>query len=64
MIDIEFVIPICLNGKYLNRINNFLKYGIINYNNNSIKITILVDREENNLLNQLKNLRIYLLLYL
>lgn len=55
MIDIEFVIPICLNGKYLNRINNFLKYGIINYNNNSIKITILVDREENNLLNQLKN---------
>ena len=55
MIDIEFVLPICLKEKYLNRINNFLQYGVINYKNNSIKITLLVDQEEDYLLHELKN---------
>lgn len=53
MIDIEFVIPICLNGKYLNRINNFLNYGIINLNNHSILITLLIDYAEINKINNL-----------
>jgi hypothetical protein len=53
MIDVEFVIPICLQGKYIDRINNFLKYGLINANNHSILVTLLVDCNEEHLAKKL-----------
>jgi hypothetical protein len=43
--DIEFVIPVSLNGKYLQRVRDFKKIGLLNIGKNKVLVNFLVGRE-------------------
>lgn len=51
--DIEFIVPVCLNGKYLKRLETFLKYGLQNIQNKKVLLTLICAEHEREQLNNI-----------
>ena len=43
--DLEIILPVCSNTKYIERLKNFSKIGLINYQNHKILLNFLVGSE-------------------